>query len=379
MNKIAADIKFEKGKEDILLDISKKFVDKFSHFIEVNIPKVAASKNVSEERVRNAPIYSILKALAKDSSNVSVNNKCTITDVNGTKRNIYFKINMSPQEPGSSGGFFSKHLSGGLTAAPKNQQDVVGLRQHFGIPDLTINDKVISVDMSAFIPYSEFAASKHEAEVAILGVLSHELSHAYSITTEKSDKKYFDIMKNLEHTKEQEQRILNLVESKITLTMEAANKGKTPEEMASILKTKASELHEQSEHFFAQYLNTQDEISSALKELRVFVNAMASGKFVSDFDGIKGKFKNMSMAEKQSTIKNLLSSIGTWNRIGKYLTEENRRLVFKFIYKLLTEEPNVIKLQAPRGEGVIPLRESYPETFPKEPMVAAFRLKKIQR
>jgi hypothetical protein len=88
---------------------------------------------------------------------------------------------------------------------------------------------------------------------------------------------------------------------------------------------------------------------SALKELRLFVNAMATGEFVAKFRGIKDKFKTMSMIKRQDTVKELLESIGTWHHISQFLTPKNRILVFKFIYRILSEPP-----------ATIALRESYP-------------------
>ena len=365
MNRISGrDIPFEQGKSDELYKMSAKFVDRFIEFVNIATPMLSQISGKSPEDIKNKSIFDIISTLMKikaidNPDRLSLSNSCKIKDVKGTERTIYFRINLSQKPGGEMGGLFTRHHAGGFTGAlnetgnpVEDQEHAEMVGENFDIPNFQVQDKFISVDLSAQIPFNEFLKEKEEAVASIYGVLSHELSHAYDAKSKKENERYRGIQERMDNAAQQYSRSMMEIESGIGLLLGAVLQGKDPVEMQRTLKEEATKFKAQHTEFFKHYVNTSTEIKSSMKELKVFIDQLASGQFVEEFAGVRDRFKTMSNAERQSVIKKMLESLGSWNRIANFLTEKNRRMIFKFIYRLLTEpdRQTSVPASAPNGE-----------------------------
>jgi len=346
----AGDIKFEKGMEDAIGELSDKFISKLGQFVASAIPHVAQIAKIDERKVEKATIYDILSVLMKAGSLphadvLAVRNEAVIKDMKGNERKVYFIVNIAPKHPEDIGGLFNRHHAGGATTGipdslseDEKYQAAEEMGDSFGIKNVKPSDRVISVDMSAKIPFDRFSSERDEARTSIFGVLAHELSHAYDAQSEKENNKYHQIQVKMNATTETLKKLWGVIQDDMTLALMAAINGRSPQEMDGILRAKAQKLQAKHKDLFARYINTPHEMKSALKEFRVFINALSSGQFVEDFKDVRHKFQTSSPDAKKEIIKNLLMSIGTWHHISEHLNEKNKVMVFKFIYRLLTED-----------------------------------------
>ena len=372
------DIKFEERLDKVLADLSKDFVQKMITFFGRSVYMISQNEQVPEKKVASATIFEIMKAMGsagvlRSTKDLTLNTKAKIKDTQGRDRNVFFVVNISEKPGGKGDGLFHKHHAGGgtmsLEGLPEDKVDK-GLREvseKYNLTGFTVADRIIEVDLSGQISFQRFVDQKNEVIVSLLGLLSHEMSHAHDDQGPKADKKYHQTQRKMDSIKEQMVGgrrgfgVMQVLQDELLLILMAADRGKSPYEMKKILEEKAEKLQAEHDELFARYLNSPHEMKSALKEFRIFLDALSTGEFVESFRDIRPRFQQAGYEEKTSLIKELLMSIGTWHRISGYLNEKNKVMVFKFIYKLLTEE--VQQAEQDQETNTSPSQDSEVEEF----------------